>query len=87
MPVLDLARVTLPGATLRTAQRIPGTERQVTMAGANLFVLAAQEYGDATQWDRIARRNGLWDPVITGIVTLILPPPNPRTATGGILGA
>ncbi len=33
--------------------------RQVTIAGGNLFQVAAQQLGDATQWLRIAQLNGL----------------------------
>ena len=51
----------------------------VTVAGGTLFRLAMVHLGDATQWDRIAGLNGLDDPVLTGLVTLRLPPrTNPR---------
>ena len=46
----------------------------VTVAGGTLFRLAMVHLGDATQWDRIAVLNGLDDPVLTGLVTLRLPP-------------
>ena len=46
----------------------------VTVAGGNLFRLAMTHLGDATQWHRIAALNGLDDPVLTGLVTLRLPP-------------
>lgn len=45
----------------------------VTVAGGTLFRLAMVHLGDATQWVRIARLNGLDDPVLTGLVTLRLP--------------
>lgn len=48
--------------------------RQVSVAGGNLYALAAQEYGDATAWQTIAQANGLTDPVIHGIQTLTIPP-------------
>ena len=51
----------------------------VTVAGGTLFRLAMIHLGDATQWDRIAGLNGLDDPVLTGLVTLRLPPPRSRT--------
>jgi nucleoid-associated protein YgaU len=35
--------------------------------------LAAQLYGDATQWNRIAAINELWDFIIVGTVTLTIP--------------
>jgi len=45
----------------------------VTVAGGDLYRLALQELGDATQWSRIAALNGLDDPVLSGLVTLALP--------------
>ena len=59
--------------------------RTVTVAGGDLYRLALQYLDDATQWTRIAKANGLIDPVITGVVTLTIPPVDP-TATGGIYG-
>lgn len=59
--------------------------RAVTVAGANLFQLAAQYLGDATQWNRIAQLNGLYDFVVTGVTTLKLPAPG--QGDGGVLGA
>lgn len=56
------------------------------VAGGNLFQIAAQVYGDATQWNRIAALNGLFDFIITGTVTLQIPPPNKAAGNGGILG-
>ena len=56
---------------------------QLTVAGGNLFQVAAQQLGDATQWLRIAQLNGLSDPMLSGIVTLLIPPVSP-SAGGGI---
>lgn len=61
------------------------TTRTVTVAGGNLFALAALYLNDATQWIRIAQANGLSDPQLVGVNTLIIPPVNP-TAGGGIAG-
>lgn len=58
----------------------------ITVTGANLFRLAAQFYGDATQWNRIAAANGLWDFLVPGTMTLVIPAPNPSAGNGGILG-
>jgi hypothetical protein len=59
----------------------------VTVAGGNLFRVAAEQLGDATQWYRIARVNGLTDPFIQGTVTLTLPAPlSPQQSNGGVLG-
>lgn len=55
----------------------------MTIAGGNLFQLAATELGDATQWIRIAQLNNLSDPMLAGVVTLLIPDPNPN-AGGGI---
>ncbi|WP_297490626.1 hypothetical protein [Acidocella sp.] len=55
----------------------------VVVAGGNLFALAAQYLNDATQWIRIARANGLSDPLLLGVNTLVIPSLNP-TAGGGI---
>ena len=57
--------------------------RTITVAGGNLFAIAAVELGDATQWIRIAQLNNLSDPVLTGVVTLQIPDRDPG-ATGGI---
>ena len=48
--------------------------RTITVAGGNLFQIAAAELGDATQWNRIAALNGLADPVLSGMMLLRLPP-------------
>jgi hypothetical protein len=61
------------------------TNRTVTVSAANLFQVAADELGDATQWTRIARINGLVDPFITGIVTLKIPAVDPTAGNGGVL--
>jgi nucleoid-associated protein YgaU len=57
--------------------------RTVTIAGGNLFRLAAELLGDATQWLRIAQANGLSDPAVSGLATLRIPDPDPN-AGGGI---
>ena len=55
----------------------------ITVVGGNLFQIAAQQLGDATQWNLIAALNGLSDPFLIGQMTLILPPLNP-SAGGGV---
>lgn len=64
----------------------PNSITTMTVSGANLMKIAAQQYGDATQWNRIAALNGLWDYLVTGTVTLKIPPPDPSAGNGGILG-
>jgi hypothetical protein len=56
----------------------------ITVAGGNLFQIAAGQLGDATQWVRIAQLNGISDPVLVGVVTLLIPVVNPQ-AGGGIV--
>ena len=55
----------------------------IVVVGGDLFRIALQQLGDATQWNRIAALNGLRDPVLQGIVTLNIPAVDP-TAGGGI---
>jgi hypothetical protein len=55
----------------------------ITTAGGTLQQLAADAYGDPTQWTAIARANDLTDPVITGVVDLRIPPV--RDKAGGVL--
>lgn len=55
----------------------------ITLAGGDLFHIAAQYLGDATQWNRIAQLNGLTDPVLYGVITLLIPDVD-ASAGGGI---
>ena len=55
----------------------------VTVVGGNLFAIAAQYLGDATQAVRIAQLNGLSDFFLTGTNTLLIPPVS-AAATGGV---
>ena len=72
-PASDLAAyITLLG-TLATASDAP--RWQVGAINPNLMLLAAQYYGDATQWQRIASYNGLSDPQPIGTFQLLIPPP------------
>ncbi len=57
--------------------------RIITVAGGDLFRLALEQLGDATQWNRIAALNGLYDPVLVGLQTLQLPEQD-AGAGGGI---
>ena len=50
--------------------------KTVTVSNTTLFHVAAAALGDATQWNRIAALNGIDDPVIVGVVTLVLPMPS-----------
>lgn len=44
------------------------------MVGGNLYALALGAYGDATEWSTIAQANGILDPFLTGVQTLLVPP-------------
>jgi hypothetical protein len=55
----------------------------ITVIGGDLFHLAADYLGDATQAVRIAQQNGIVDFFLTGQVTLVIPDVDP-TATGGV---
>ena len=57
--------------------------KTITVAGDNLFRLAAMHLGDATQWIRIAELNSISDPMLVGVTTLIIPDID-RNAGGGI---
>lgn len=57
----------------------------IAIAGGNLFALAAQYLGDASQWNRIAQLNGLTDFLIIGTTTLVIPPVDANAGNGGIL--
>lgn len=57
--------------------------RKITVVGGNLFRIATEQLGDATQWIRIAQFNNLSDPMLTGVVTLLIPEADPK-AGGGI---
>jgi hypothetical protein len=51
----------------------------------NLFAVASQYLGDATQWNLIAQLNGMVDPFFSGPLTLIIPQANKSVSNGGIL--
>lgn len=56
--------------------------KTITIAGGNLFRIAASELGDATQWIRIAQLNRLPDYLVSGLVTLKIPPRDPNAGGG-----
>ncbi len=57
--------------------------KTIMVTGGNLFQIAAQYLGDATQWIRIAQLNDITDPWLTGLMTLTLPDLD-ASAGGGI---
>ena len=56
--------------------------KSVTVAGDNLFRIAASYLGDATQWIRIAELNKISDPMLTGLTTLLIPDTDPKSGGG-----
>lgn len=58
--------------------------KTITVAGDNLFRIAAAQLADATQWIRVAELNDLSDPMLIGVVTLLIPDVDP-SAGGGIV--
>lgn len=61
------------------------TNRVVTVAGGNLYAIAALYLGDATKWYQVAKANKLTDPMIVGVQTLTIPQSS-IASNGGILG-
>jgi hypothetical protein len=47
--------------------------KTILVTGGNLFAIAAAEFADATQWIRIAQLNDISDPMLVGLVTLMVP--------------
>lgn len=64
---------------------IGSSGNSVTIAGGNLFDLASTNYSDATAWTAIARANGLSDPQLSGVNTLLIPPIPDNS--GGVLNS
>jgi nucleoid-associated protein YgaU len=58
--------------------------RVIVVSGGNLFQIAAHYLQDATQWIRIAQLNGISDPWLDGLQTLMLP--NVDASAGGGVG-
>jgi hypothetical protein len=56
------------------------------VSGTTLFQIAMQETGDPLQWVAIAELNGITDPWIAGLQTILIPPVLPSGAQTGILG-
>lgn len=54
-------------------QNVGSTTTTIRTVNAHLPTLAQQYYGDASQWTKIAKANGLVDPQQVGIQTLVIP--------------
>lgn len=62
--------------------------RTITVAGGNLYRIALDYLGDATQWNRIWEANAATlgsrpDPILRGVATLAIPSADPK-AGGGV---
>jgi hypothetical protein len=66
------------------AATIPAKE--ITVSDTTLFQIAMDEFGDPLQWVAIAQLNGLADPWIFGLQTILIPPVLPAGTPTGILG-
>lgn len=73
------------GRLMANLSAVNSSPNTVSTAGGNLFQIAQDQYGDATDWAAIAAANGLTDPFIQGIETLTIPPQPGNT--GGILSS
>lgn len=56
---------------------------EVVTAGGDLYALATQKYGDPNEWTTIAEANGLTDPMLSGVQTVLVPPI--ASGSGGVL--
>lgn len=80
-PALSASSLASSISSIAATANLPISSVNVT--NPNLFSLAAQYYGDATQWQAIANANGLSDPLPIGQHSLTIPslpgwePPSP----------
>lgn len=56
------------------------------VSGTTLYQIAMQQTGDPLQWVAIAELNGITDPWIGGLTTILIPPVLPSGSQTGILG-
>jgi hypothetical protein len=68
----DLQSITGRMSTNLLSVRASGS--QVVTAGGDLYRMASKAYGSAAEWPTIALANGLADPVLTGVNTILVPP-------------
>lgn len=62
-----------------------GNGAEVELFTANLFQMAAKEYGDAMKWTVIAEANNLYDPMINSPTPITLVIPKSGKDTGGVI--
>lgn len=56
---------------------------RVSPADGTLYAVASREWGDATAWLALADANGLTDPLISTMMTILVPDYDP-SFTGGV---
>lgn len=75
--LISMASSLLIGSNIQNIMNLvtpsPTIQNTVTTNNPNLFQLAAQHYGDSSQWTKIASANGVTDPMPTGTFTLKIP--------------
>ena len=60
--------------------------QQLRVSGTTLFQIAMTATGDPLQWVAIAELNGITDPWINAMSTILIPPVLPSGTQTGILG-
>lgn len=80
-----LSMTSVLGRMAANVNSIRDSSTSMKTAGGNLYDIASQQYGDATSWTSIAKANGLTDPDLSGVQTLIVPT-QPDTAGGILVG-
>ena len=55
----------------------------LTVCGGNLFDVACRVLGDAARWSDLAALNGIDDPWLNGIITLVIPASSKVGSLGG----
>lgn len=73
MPRFAQAVKSAAGTTGNAAGTFGQGARTVTQAGGTLYQIASDQYGDSTLWPYIAEANGMTDPQLDGMNTIIVP--------------
>jgi hypothetical protein len=55
----------------------------LTVCGGTLFDIACRSLGDASRWSEIATLNGIADPWLNGVVSLLVPAQGDGAGLGG----
>lgn len=76
--------MTIVPETKYIASTIPA--QAIHVSGTTLFHVAEMNLGDAMRWVELGRINGMTDPWIYGVHTILLPPVLSQEPLTGILG-